>query len=171
MLGMLAGRKKLFAASEDNNRFWLRTLILAAIAFVPLFILKNGLPTWLSSEAIRRPLVTIISTWSNLAFMLVLVSAFFIVYEKFSGRVLNMFNAFGKMSMTNYIMQSIVGTSIYYGFGLGLYQYTGATYCLLIGIALAVLQGLFSKWWMGNHRQGPLEGIWHKLTWMNIKKD
>ena len=171
MLGMLAGRKKLFAASEDNNRFWLRTLILAAIAFVPLFILKNGLPTWLSSEAIRRPLVTIISTWSNLAFMLVLVSAFFIVYEKFSGRVLNMFNAFGKMSMTNYIMQSIVGTSIYYGFGLGLYQYTGATYCLLIGIALAVLQGLFSKWWMGNHRQGPLESIWHKLTWMNIKKD
>lgn len=171
MLGMLAGRKKLFAASEDNNRFWLRTLILAAIAFVPLFILKNGLPTWLSSEAIRRPLVTIVSTWSNLTFMLVLVSAFFIVYEKFSGRVLNMFNAFGKMSMTNYIMQSIVGTSIYYGFGLGLYQYTGATYCLLIGIALAVLQGLFSKWWMGNHRQGPLEGIWHKLTWMNIKKD
>ena len=171
MLGMLAGRKKLFAASEDNNRFWLRTLIFAAIAFVPLFILKNGLPTWLSSEAIRRPLVTIISTWSNLAFMLVLVSAFFIVYEKFSGRVLNMFNAFGKMSMTNYIMQSIVGTSIYYGFGLGLYQYTGATYCLLIGIALAVLQGLFSKWWMGNHRQGPLESIWHKLTWMNIKKD
>ena len=171
MLGMLAGRKKLFAASEDNNRFWLRTLIFAAIAFVPLFILKNGLPTWLSSEAIRRPLVTIISTWSNLAFMLVLVSTFFIVYEKLSGRVLNMFNAFGKMSMTNYIMQSIVGTSIYYGFGLGLYQYTGATYCLLIGIALAVLQGLFSKWWMGNHRQGPLEGIWHKLTWMNIKKD
>jgi uncharacterized protein len=171
MLGMLAGRKKLFAASEDNNRFWLRTLILAAIAFVPLFILKNGLPTWLSSEAIRRPLVTIVSTWSNLTFMLVLVSAFFIVYEKLSGRVLNMFNAFGKMSMTNYIMQSIVGTSIYYGFGLGLYQYTGATYCLLIGIALAVLQGLFSKWWMGNHRQGPLEGIWHKLTWMNIKKD
>ncbi len=171
MLGMLAGRKKLFTASEDNNRFWLRTLIFAAIAFVPLFMLKNSLPTWLSSEAVRRPLVTIVSTWSNLAFMLVLVSTFFIVYEKFSGRVLNMFNAFGKMSMTNYITQSVVGTFIYYGFGLGLYQYTGATYCLLIGIALAVLQGLFSKWWMGNHRQGPLEGIWHKLTWMNIKKD
>ncbi len=171
MLGMLAGRKKLFAASEDNNRFWLRTLIVAAIAFVPLFMLKNGLPTWLSSEAIRRPLVTIISTWSNLAFMLVLVSVFFIVYEKFSGRVLNMFNAFGKMSMSNYIMQSIVGTFIYYGFGLGLYQYTGATYCILIGIVLAILQGVFSKWWMKDHRQGPLEGIWHKLTWMNFKRN
>ena len=171
MLGMLAGRKKLFAASKDNNRFWLRTLIFAAIAFVPLFILKNGLPHWLSSEAIRRPLVTIISTWSNLAFMLVLVSTFFIVYEKFSGRILSMFNAFGKMSMSNYIMQSIVGTFIYYGFGLGLYQYTGATYCILIGIVLAILQGLFSKWWMKDHRQGPLEGIWHKLTWMNFKRN
>lgn len=167
MLGMLAGRKKLFAASEDNTRFWLRTFIIAAIAFVPLFILKNGLPTRIASEAFRRPLVTIISTWSNLAFMLVLVSVFFIAYQKFSGRILNIFTSFGKMSMSNYIMQSILGSFIYYGFGLGLYKYTGATLCLFIGISLAIVQGIFSNWWMKNHRQGPLETIWHKLTWIN----
>jgi len=169
MFGMLAGRKNLFATSKENSRFWLKTLIISFIAFLPLFITKNGLPHWISSEAIRRPLVVIISTWSNLAFMLVLVSAFFIIYEKYSGRVLNIFSSFGKMSMSNYIMQSIIGSCIYYGFGLGLYKYTGSTYCLFIGIVLAILQGLFSKWWMKNHRQGPLEGIWHKLTWLNSK--
>jgi len=63
-------------------------------------------------------------------------------------------------------MQSIIGSVIYYGFGLALYRYTGATYCLLIGIALAVFQGYFSSWWMRNHKQGPLEIIWHKLTWI-----
>jgi len=169
MLGMLAGRKKLFAPSAASNRFWLRTLIISAVAFVPLFIIKNGLPNWISSEAVRRPLITVVSTWSNLAFMLVLVSLFVIAYDKLSGRVLSAFSSFGKMSMSNYIMQSIVGSFIYYGFGLGLYQYTGAAYCLLIGIALAILQGLFSNWWMKNHRQGPLETIWHKLTWINSK--
>jgi len=169
MFGMLAGRKNLFATSKENSRFWLKTLIISFIAFLPLFITKNGLPHWISSEAIRRPLVVIISTWSNLAFMLVLVSAFFIIYEKYSGRVLNIFSSFGKMSMSNYIMQSIIGSCIYYGFGLELYKYTGSTYCLFIGIVLAILQGLFSKWWMKNHRQGPLEGIWHKLTWLNSK--
>jgi uncharacterized protein len=169
MLGMLAGRKGLFSSSIINYRFWIRTLIIAAVAFVPLFIVKIGLPNWISSEAIRRPLITIMSTWSNFAFMLVLVSVFFICYEKFSGRILNIFTSFGKMSMSNYIMQSILGSFIYYGFGLGLYKYTGATYCLFIGIGLAIIQGVFSNWWMKTHRQGPLETIWHKLTWINSK--
>jgi uncharacterized protein len=54
---------------------------------------------------------------------------------------------------------------IYYGFGLGMYQYTGASYSLLIGLALAVLQGWFSSWWMKRHKRGPLETLWHKATW------
>lgn len=167
MLGMLAGRKKLFVSSDVTNRFWRKTLLIATISFIPLFIIKNGLPNWTASEAVRRPLITIVSTWSNLAFMLVLVSVFFIAYQKFSGRILNIFTSFGKMSMSNYIIQSILGSFIYYGFGLGLYKYTGATLCLLIGISLAIVQGIFSNWWMKNHRQGPLETIWHKLTWIN----
>jgi uncharacterized protein len=167
MLGMLAGRKKLFVSSDVTNHFWRKTLLIATVSFIPLFIIKNGLPNWIASEAVRRPLITIVSTWSNLAFMLVLVSVFFIAYQKFSGRILNIFTSFGKMSMSNYIMQSILGSFIYYGFGLGLYKYTGATLCLLIGISLAIVQGIFSNWWMKNHRQGPLETIWHKLTWIN----
>ena len=167
MLGMLAGRKKLFVSSDVTNRFWRKTLLIATISFIPLFIIKNGLSNWTASEAVRRPLITIVSTWSNLAFMLVLVSVFFIAYQKFSGRILNIFTSFGKMSMSNYIIQSILGSFIYYGFGLGLYKYTGATLCLLIGISLAIVQGIFSNWWMKNHRQGPLETIWHKLTWIN----
>ena len=66
-------------------------------------------------------------------------------------------------------MQSIVGACIYYGFGLGLYEFTGATYSLMIGIVLAVAQGFFSKWWMSRHRQGPLETLWHKATWAGSK--
>jgi uncharacterized protein len=74
------------------------------------------------------------------------------------------------MSLSNYIIQSIIGSMIYYGFGLGLYKYTGATYCLIIGIALATLQGFFSYWWIRKYNQGPLEIIWHKLTWIGDKK-
>jgi len=73
------------------------------------------------------------------------------------------------MSLSNYILQSIVGSFIYYGFGLGLYQYTGATYAILIGVVLAFLQSRFSTWWMKNHKQGPLEILWHKGTWINSR--
>lgn len=170
MLGMIAGRKKLFAVSDENKKFWIRTLIIATLCFIPLFTVKTNIPGWIQSVAIHRPLVHIIASWGNMAFMLVWVSGFVLLFQTaYAQRVLNVFTDYGKMSMSNYIMQSIVGGIIYCGFGFGLYQYTGATYCLLIGIVLAILQGIFSTWWMQNHRQGPLEAIWHKLTWINSK--
>ena len=73
------------------------------------------------------------------------------------------------MSLTNYLVQSVMGALIYYGFALGMYQYTGATFSLLIGIALFVLQLYFCKWWLSHHQQGPLEYIWHKATWVGRK--
>ena len=171
MLGMLAGRKYLFKVSPENKQFWVKVLVYAAIAFIPLYIVKNGVGTWFDSEAIRRPLLTIVTSWTNFAFMLVLVSGFVLLFQIQSFyRILNVFSPIGRMSLSNYIIQSMLGSFIYYGFGLGLYQYTGATYCLLIGITLAILQGMFSSWWMRRHRQGPLERIWHKGTWIGTDK-
>jgi uncharacterized protein len=170
MLGMLAGRKSLFVTSPENKRFWTRTLIIASISFVPLFIIKSGLGNWIESEAIRRPLLTIETSWSNMAFMFVLVSGFVLLFQtRAFQRVLGIFSPIGRMSLSNYIIQSIIGSFIYYGFGLGLYQYTGATYSILIGVLLAVLQGYFSTWWMKHHTQGPLETIWHKVTWIGSR--
>jgi uncharacterized protein len=109
----------------------------------------------------------IITTWSNLAFMLVLVSSFVYVYMKGSvNQVLNTFSPLGRMSLTNYIAQSIMGTLVYYGYGLSLYQYTGATFSLLIGFLLFTVQLLFCRWWLKKHRQGPLENLWHRATWI-----
>jgi uncharacterized protein len=171
MLGMLAGRKSLFTTTSINNIFWIKTFIISTIAFIPLYIINLKLETWISSESIRRPLATIESSWSNMAFMLDLVSGFVLLFKtNFFHRILNIFSSIGRMSLSNYIFQSIIGSFIYYGFGLGLYLYTGATYCLLIGISLAILQGLFSSWWMKHHTQGPLETIWHKATWIGFKK-
>ncbi len=170
MLGMLAGRTALFASSKETYRIWRNTLVLSALAFVPLFLLSTNLNSIVISQAISKPLYTIISSWSNMAFMLVLVSGFFLLFEStIFNKPLSIFAPLGKMSLSNYIMQSIIGSFIYYGFGLGLYQYTGATYSLIIGVTLASGQCLFSHWWMNNHKQGPLENLWHKATWMNWK--
>lgn len=170
LLGMLAGRKALFVPSAESRQFWIKTIVIASISFIPLFIIKNGIPVRIESEAIKRPLVTMVSSWSNIAFMLVLVSGFVLLFRAgFTRKVLNSFSPIGRMSLSNYVIQSVIGSFIYYGFGLGLYKYTGTTYGLLIGISLAVLQGYFSSWWMKNHRQGPLETLWHKATWIGTK--
>lgn len=171
MLGMLAGRKALFIISEENKRFWQRVFVGAGVLFIPLFYFKNHLHDWINGPALQRPLDVIIASWSNLVFMLVLVSVFTLLFqtEKYA-RVLRIFAPLGKMSLTSYVMQSVIGTFIYYGFGLGLYQTTGASYSLLIGITLALLQGSFSAWWLRHHKQGPLEALWHRATWAGSRK-
>ena len=170
MFGMLAGRKKLFVASDSSRNFWVRTLVVASLAFIPLFIIKTHIAGWIGSEALARPASTIVTSWSNMAFMLVLVSGFVVLYRNARfNRALNIFSNYGRMSLSNYIMQSVLGSFIYYGYGLGLYKYTGATMCLLIGILLAVLQGYFSAWWLKHHNKGPLETVWHYATWLGSK--
>jgi uncharacterized protein len=167
MLGMLAGRTHLFALTDTNRRFWKRLLLAAIVLFLPLFFADKNLGAWTSYDTIRRPLGTILEAWSNLAFTALLVSSFALLYQSALGaRWLGIFRPLGRMSLTSYMMQSLMGTLLYYGFSLGMYRYTGATYSLLIGFALSLVQLAFSRWWLREHRQGPLEAIWHRLTWL-----
>jgi len=166
MLGMLAGRAALFVPSAASQRFWRRTLGVAAALFVPLYFARAGLGAAVADAAIRRPLDTLFGAWTGLAFMLVLVAGFVLLYwHTRVARWQRMLAPLGRMSLTSYVTQSIVGTVIYYGYGLGVYRYTGASACLLIGIALAAMQCRASAWWLRTHAQGPLEALWHRATW------
>jgi uncharacterized protein len=170
LLGMVAGRKSLFLLSDTTKRFWMKVLLISILLFIPLYILKNKLDALIGNETISRPLLIIETTWTNLSFMFILVSGFVLLFQtKVFYKILNIFSPIGRMSLSNYILQSIMGSFIYYGFGLGLYKYTGATYCLIIGIILAIFQGWISSWWIKKYNQGPFEIIWHKLTWIKIK--
>ncbi|MCL6294333.1 DUF418 domain-containing protein [Jejuia spongiicola] len=171
LFGMLAGRKKLFKPSVESNKFWTKALVVSSIAFVVLYVFQKNVDNIFVSEVIRRPLKTIETSWTNLSFMVVLVSGFVLLFQKKAwNKVLRALSPIGKMSLSNYILQSIIGSTLYYGFGFGLYKYTGATYSFLISIVLSVLIGYFSYWWMKNNKRGPLETIWHKATWVFSKK-
>lgn len=110
------------------------------------------------SSAILNPLAVMFSSWKTLAFMLFLVAGFILVFRKSTyNKILNHLVPFGKMGLTNYILQSIAGSTLYYKYGFGLYKYTGAFYGLFIGIALFPINLVICKWWLKTHKQGPLE--------------
>jgi uncharacterized protein len=167
MLGLLAGRNARFLLTSLNNRFWKRLLILSFSVLLPTLAIFLHPPLITQHEAMQISLQKAIGLWANLALMGILLSGFVLLFQKpFSHRLLQVFSPLGRMSMSNYIIQSIVGSFIYYGWGLGLYQYTGATVSLLIGISLVTLQIWFSSFWLSSHKQGPFERLWHRLTWM-----
>lgn len=170
MLGLLIGRKQLFVTSDNNTRFWVKALIVSAILFCPLYQLKVTLYDNSDAVIIKQTVGVILDMWQKFAFTAVLVSSFVLLYQKESFKKLTSgLRFYGKMSLTNYISQSILGAIIYFPFGLYLAPYCGYTVSLLIGFVLFLLQVSFCKWWLKGHKQGPLEGIWHKLTWINYK--
>lgn len=169
MFGMLLGRLDLFRSNKTNIMFWKRTFYNALAVFAVFYAIKLSLPYLVEYKSVAGKLDGILTSWSNFAFTFVWVSLFVLAYNwKAVNKVLSKLQPFGRMSLTNYVMQSVIGSFIYYGFGLALYQYTGASLSLLIGILLFAFQYSFSRWWMKSHTHGPLEGLWHRFTWIKL---
>ncbi len=114
---------------------------------------------------------TVLDMWQKLAFTFVLISSFVLLYQskRFRSATAQL-RLYGKMSLTNYIAQSVIGALIYFPFGLYLAPYCGATLSLLIGMCTFLLQVVFCRWWLASHKQGPLETLWHRWTWMGSKR-
>lgn len=170
LLGLYIGRKKLFATSEANTKFWIKALIIGAICFAPLYSLKEQIMQS-QDTLIRQTVGTAFDMWQKFAFTAILVASFILLYqkEKFRKMTSNL-RFYGKMSLTNYISQSILGAVIYFPFGLYLAPYCGYALSLIIGIVLFILQVQFCKWWLSKYKQGPLEAVWHKWTWIGTSK-
>ncbi|WP_042350523.1 DUF418 domain-containing protein [Bacillus massiliigorillae] len=79
--------------------------------------------------------------------------------------VLKPFSYVGRMSISNYLLQSLVCTTIFYSYGLGLYGQISFTMGFCLVILLYSLQMFASKWWLKTYKFGPVEYIWRWGTY------
>jgi uncharacterized protein len=75
----------------------------------------------------------------------------------------------GRMGLTNYLLQSVVGTSLYYGYTFGLHGKVGPALGILLSTAIFACQIPISHWWMARFRFGPAEWLWRSLTYMRLQ--
>lgn len=71
----------------------------------------------------------------------------------------------GRMSLTNYLMQSLILSIIFYGCGFGLFGQTDVTSVLLIAVAVYVFQIFVNILWFRFNNQGPMEKLWRRLAY------
>lgn len=79
-------------------------------------------------------------------------------------RALGLLAPMGRMALTNYIGQSVLGTLFFYGYGLGHWGMPRAQQVLYV-LAVFALQVLLSRWWLSMFRFGPLEWVWRWITY------
>ncbi|TWT04873.1 DUF418 domain-containing protein [Planomicrobium sp. CPCC 101079] len=71
----------------------------------------------------------------------------------------------GRMSLTVYIMQSLIATFIFYSYGFGLYGKVDLLTGTLIALGIFAIQLIFAELWLSKFNQGPLEKIWRRWTY------
>lgn len=74
-------------------------------------------------------------------------------------------SAVGRMAFTNYILQSLIATTIFYGHGLGWFGSIERVGLFGIALAIAAIQVPLSVFWLRHFRYGPLEWLWRSLTY------
>lgn len=158
ILGMQLGRQRLFYREGKNLGIWHTILVVSVLLILALSFVDFG---------VLKPWLTPIY---NLFILLMIVSAIVSAWYAFEGvrSVLKHLCTFGRMSLTNYLLQSIIGSFIFCGYGLECYRLVGITYAVLIGFGMVICQYLFCRWWFSSHQRGPLEGLWRWLTWMKV---
>ncbi|MDF9828793.1 DUF418 domain-containing protein [Parabacteroides sp. PF5-6] len=171
MLGMLIGRKQLFLHWEKNRSFWVGSFYVAIGCFIPLYFLTDALPGLIERKELLTPMNTIVSSLRNFSFMWILVAGMVWCWQSLKvQKALHFLSPLGRMSLTNYLMQSILGSVIYFGPGFGLYSVLTTTASFGVGILLVGFQILFCRWWLRNHSHGPAEWLWRKATWIGAKR-
>lgn len=84
-------------------------------------------------------------------------------------KFLDAFSPMGQMALTNYLMQSIILSLIFYGYAGGQYGEISRAPQMLIVLAIIVSQLFFSQWWLNRYRFGPMEWLWRSLTYKEIQ--
>ncbi|HDR7617050.1 TPA: DUF418 domain-containing protein [Bacillus mycoides] len=94
-------------------------------------------------------------------------------YKKVA-RLLTYMANMGKMSVSNYLAQSIIATTIFYAYGFGLYGKIGYFFGILLTIGIYTIQLFVSTYWLQKYRMGPVEYVWRLGTYLEkprFKKD
>ena len=78
---------------------------------------------------------------------------------------LGIFAPLGRTTLTQYLLQSVVCTWIFNGYGLGLYGKVPINACIVGSIAFFALQVWSSRAWLARHRTGPVEWLWRRMAY------
>jgi len=93
--------------------------------------------------------------------MLIHQSARFSGFERKVGGV-------GRMAFTNYLAQTVICTTIFYGQGFGLFGTFERWQQMLVVIAVWCVQVFWSEWWLKRFENGPLEWMWRCATYLRV---
>jgi len=169
LLGLMLGRRQFF---QNSGRY------LPQVRRVQWWALGLGILTgvvfgiWEATVTDPRPtpmrvVANTCYTLCRLSIMIFYVATIIrcVHNEKWRPRLAPM-GVVGRMPLTNYLLQTLIATTIFYGWGLGLWGKVGPALDLVFAFAIFfAIQVPLSHYWLKRHAMGPMEYLWRLLTY------
>ncbi len=168
LVGTAMARSNRFAHNDKNRRFYIRLLLWS----VPIAIIGNVMLVHFAAKSsmvqvnMDTLLYLIGSTFGGVSLAMVYLSSIYLLFHtRWMQQIGKWVAATGRMALTNYLMQSIICTTLFYSYGFGLYGSINTWQGILLTFAIFVIQLLWSRYWLNRYRYGPLEWLWRSLTY------
>ena len=171
LLGLYAGRRRLFHDIATHRPLIQRVQtwgLLIGIAGNAAFVAGGSFDPSPTSVTENLGRMCLIVGAPALAFAYASTIALFAQRESWR-RWLAPLAAVGRMALTNYLLQSLICTTIFYSYGLGLFGKVRPSLGLLLTIAIFFIQVPLSVWWLRRFRFGAIEWLWRSLTYWRLQ--
>ncbi len=76
----------------------------------------------------------------------------------------------GRLALSNYLLHSLIGTTIFYGYGLALYGTLGCASGEVLALSVFVFLALLSSWWLKRYQYGPVEWVLRSLAYGKFQR-
>ncbi len=175
IVGLILGRIGFFTQTDRFVKTRAVALCIALAATTLFYLLENHLKQLpanvLQEEGMAKMyLEQIVGSYLSTAVMASLVLLFIQLYLwQRSGKLLNLLAPCGRISLSIYLVQAVVGIPLFYPAGFGGFQTLGQTNSLLIGIVFYGMLIAVAHWWVKRFYYGPVEWIWRSATYMTTK--
>lgn len=174
LVGTLLGRAGVFERVDLHQRLLRSLLIIGIVIGLPLSAwfanlhAGAGYSDFLAVDFAKGFLVNIVA---GPLMALAFAAAIALALRAATGKALEVLAPVGRLALSNYLLQSVFCTLLFYGYGFGLMrEQPSLALQLAIALVLFVLQVVASRWWLRRFHYGPAEWVWRAATYGTLPR-
>ena len=157
--------------AQKSNKFYTVSMIIGLLfggTLISIGLVKNFEVNFLYDFSMF--LGTQFNYWGSLGISLAYISIVMLIYNStVFKRLKKSFVAVGRMAFTNYLLQTLICTLLFYGHGFGLFGSVERKIQILIVFTIWIVLLIVSTFWLKHFRFGPMEWLWRSLTYWKVQ--
>lgn len=74
----------------------------------------------------------------------------------------------GRLALSNYLLQTVICTTLFYRYGVGLFGEVRPAQGMLLALGIFLCQVAVSAAWLRSYRFGPVEWLWRRISYWRV---